>query len=138
MPRFTEIYDAQTMDHKSEASALNERAHAAGWDVLHPGDLICLDEETPSIVISGLTWSKPDLEVLDELAKRDTCGTRVWFFNPDYVFPDERILPAAPRFHQTPVMVEYAGKRLAVFSQGRGVIDRIRKLFPTISAPLSE
>jgi hypothetical protein len=112
MPRFIEIFDAQTLDHSSETNTLNDRARAAGWDVLHPGEMICLDDETPSIVISGVTWSKPDLELLDELATRDTSGTRVWFFNPDYVFPDERVLPDAPRMIQTPILAEYAGKRL--------------------------
>ena len=137
MPRFSEIFDAQTFDHKSETNSLNDRARAAGWEVLHPGESILLGDETPSIVISGVTWSKPDLEVLDELATRDTSDTRVWVFNPDYVFPDERILPGAPRMVQTPVLAEYAGKRLVAFLQGGsvsgGVIDRIRSRFPVIS-----
>jgi hypothetical protein len=137
MPRFSEIFDAQTLDHRSETSTLNDRARAAGWEVLHPGESILLDGETPSIVISGVTWSKPDLEVLDELATRDTSDTRVWFFNPDYVFSDERILPGAPRMVQTPVLAEYTGKRLVAFLQGGsvsgGVIDRIRGRFPVVS-----
>jgi hypothetical protein len=103
---------------------------------LQPGESTHLDEDTRAIVISGVTWSKPDLEVLDELAARDTAGTRVWFFNPDYFFPDDRILPGAPRMIETPVLAEYSGKRLVAFAQGRsisgGVIDRIRNLFPVL------
>jgi hypothetical protein len=57
---------------------------------LHSGESIRLDKSGPSIVVSGVTWSKPDLELLDELATRDTAGTQVWFFNPDQVFPDVR------------------------------------------------
>lgn len=89
--------------------------------MLHPEEAILLNDETPSLVISGVTWSKPDLELLDELATRDTSGTRVWFFNPDYVLPDERILPGTPRVVQTPVLAEYAGKRLVSFLQGGSV-----------------
>jgi hypothetical protein len=137
MSRFAEIFDAQSLDHRAETGALNERAQAAGWTVLHPGESIRLDDDTHTIVISGVTWSKPDLQVLDELASRDTADTQVWFFNPDYVFPDERILPGASRMIQTPAMAEYAGKRLIAFVQGGsvtgGVIDRIRKLFPVRS-----
>jgi hypothetical protein len=137
MPRFGEIFDAQTPDHKSETNTLNDRARAAGREVLHPGESIRLDDETTSIVISGVTWSKPDLEVLDELVTRDTSDTRVWFINPDYVFPDERILPGASRMVQTPVLAEYTGKRLVSFLQGGSVsgcvIDRIRSRFPVVS-----
>jgi hypothetical protein len=89
-------------------------------------------------VISGATWSRPDLEALDELAARDTDGTRVWFFNPDHVFPDERILPGAPPIRQTPALAEYSGEQLVAFLQGGsisgGVIGRIRSLFPTFSS----
>jgi len=135
MHRFADIFDAQSLDHQSEISTLNDRAQAAGWKVLHPGDSITLDDDSSrSIVISGVTWSKPDLELLDELASRDTSDTNVWFFNPDRVFPDERILPGASRLVQTPAMAEYSGKRLESFVQGGsvsgGVSDRIRKLFP--------
>jgi hypothetical protein len=137
MARFSEIFHQQTLNHRSEAKTLNDLARATGWNVLDPGEAIRLDDETPSIVICGVTWSKPDLELLDELATRDTSGTRVWFFNPDYVFPDERILPGAPRMVQTPILAEYEGKRLVAFLQGGsvsgGVIDRIRSPFPTIS-----
>lgn len=137
MSRFAEIFGTQSLDHQSEANELNDRAQAAGWTVLHPGDAIRLDDEAHAIVISGVTWSKPDLEVLDELAARNTADTRVWFFNPDYVFPDERILPGAPQMRDTPVLAEYAGKRLIAFVQGGsgagGVVDRIRNLFPVLS-----
>ena len=85
MSRFAEIFGTQSLDHQSEAKELNDRAQAAGWTVLHPGDAIRLDDEAQAIVISGVTWSKPDLEVLDDLAARNTADTRVWFFNPDYV-----------------------------------------------------
>jgi len=131
--RFGEIFEAQSLDHHFETRVLNERAAAAGWTVLHPGESVRLDDSARSIVISGVTWSKPDLEVLDELAARDTSDTRVWFFNPDDVFPDEHILPGAPRMIQTPVLAEYSGRRLVNFVQGGsvsgGVIDRIRNLF---------
>jgi hypothetical protein len=137
MPRFADIFDAQSLDHKREIGALNEQAQAAGWTVLHPGDSIRLDDDAHAIVISGVTWSKPDLEVLDELAARNTADSRVWFFNPDYVFPDERILPGAPQMRYTPVLAEYAGKRLIAFVQdgsgAAGVVDRIRNLFPVSS-----
>lgn len=133
MQRFADIFDAQSLDHRSETGALNERASAAGWTVLHPGESVWLDDSARSIVISGVTWSKPDLEVLDELAARDTSDTRVWFFNPDYVFPDEHVLPGGPRMATTPVLAEYAGRRLVNFVKGGsvsgGVIDRIRTLF---------
>jgi hypothetical protein len=112
-------------------------AEAVGWTVLHPGESIRLDKNGHSIVISGVTWSKPDLEVLDELATRNTGGTRVWFFNPDYVFPDDRILPGTPRMVQTPALAEYSGEQLVAFVQGGSisgaVIDRIRSLFPLVS-----
>ena len=137
MPRFSDIHNTLTLDHRFESDILDERARSAGWEVLRPGESIRLDDETPSIVISGVTWSKPDLEVLDELATRDTSDTRVWFFNPDYVFPDERILPCAPRMVQTPALAEYVGKQLISFLQGGsvsgGVIDRIRSRFPLVS-----
>lgn len=135
MTRFEEIFDSQRLDDRSEWATLNGLAQAAGWTVLQAGESIGLDRDGHSIVISGVTWSKPDLEVLDELAARDTSGTRVWFFNPDSVFPDDRILPGAPRMLQTPVLAEYSGERLVAFVQGGsvsgGVIDRIRSLFPT-------
>jgi hypothetical protein len=129
MGRFADIFEVQTLDHQSETNALNEKARAAGWNVLHPGESVRLDDDTRSIVISGVTWSKPDLEVLDELAARDTSDTQVWFFSLDYVFPDERILPNAPSVIRTPVLAEYSGRQLVNFVQGRGVIDRIRNLF---------
>ena len=134
MQRFLEIFGAQAIDHRAEAARLNELAESAGWTVLQPGELIHLDKNGHSIVISGVTWSKGDLEVLDELAARDLGRTRVWFFNPDYVFPDDRILPGAPRMIQTPALAEYSGEQLVAFVQGGsvsgGVIDCIRKLFP--------
>jgi hypothetical protein len=108
-------------------------AEAVGWTVLQPGEAIRLDEDGHSVVISGVTWSKPDLEVLDELPSRETSSTRVRFFNPDYVFPDDRILPKA-RMIRTPVLAEYWSKELAALVQGGsvsgGVIERIRSLFP--------
>jgi len=113
---------------------LDDVAQAAGWIVLQPGESIRLDKGTHSIVISGVTWSRPDLEVLDELASRETASTRVWFFNPDHVFPNEGVLPGAPRMLQTPVLAEYSGRQLVTFTQGGsvsgGVIERIRNLFP--------
>jgi hypothetical protein len=131
MRLFADIHDAHSLDGESEISTLNDRAQATGWKVLHPGDSITLDDDSSrSIVISGVTWSKPDLEVLDDLASRATSDTKVWFFNPDRVFPDERILPGASRMVQTPAMAEYSGKRLVAFAQGGSVIDRIRNLFP--------
>lgn len=131
MRLFADIFDAQSLDGESEISMLNDRAQAVGWTVLHPGDSINLDDDSfRSIVISGVTWSKPDLELLDELASRDTTGTAVWFFNPDRVFPDDRILPGASRMTQTPAMAEYSGKHIVAFVQGGSVVDEIRKLFP--------
>lgn len=136
MSRFAEIFGTQSLDQQSKANELNDRAQAAGWTVLHPGDSIRLDDEAHTIVISGVTWSKPDLEVLDELAARNTADARVWFFNPDYVFADERILPGAPQMRYTPVLAEYTGKQLIAFVQdgsGAGsVVDRIRNLFPVL------
>jgi hypothetical protein len=134
MEAFAKIFNGQSLDSRSGSNALNLRAAAAGWTVLHPGESVRLDDVGHSIVISGVPWSKPDLEVLDELAARDTGSTRIWFFNPDDVFPDERILPGAPRMVQTPALAEYSGSRLVGFLQGGsvsgGVIDRVRKLFP--------
>jgi hypothetical protein len=130
--RFIEIFDIQTLDHEYERIALTKMAEAAGWMVLHPGESVRFDDGR-SIVISGVTWSKPDLEVLDELASRDTGDAPVWFFNPDYVFPDDRILPGTPRMLATPALAEYSGTRLVSFAQGRGVMDQIRKLFPLLS-----
>ena len=134
MPRFADIFHSQSGDHQSEMRTLNELAQAAGWTVLQPQESIHLHDDSRAIVISGVTWSKPDLEVLDELASHDTAGTRVWFFNPDCVFPDERILPGARPMIQTPVLAEYSGTRLVSFVQGgsvsEGVIERIRILFP--------
>ncbi len=134
MQRFVEIFSAHTLDGRAEAATLNELAESVGWIVLQPGDSIRLDKTSHSIVISGVTWSQPDLEVLDELANRDTGRTRVWFFNPDNVFPDDRILPGAPRMRQTPALAEYSGEQLVAFVQGGsasgGVIDHIRRLFP--------
>jgi hypothetical protein len=75
--RFVSLFDAQTLDHRTETAALNELAESVGWIVLHAGDSIRLDKNSRAIVISGVTWSKPDLEVLDELATRDIGGTRV-------------------------------------------------------------
>ena len=138
MQRFIEIFGAQTMDGRAESDTLNALAESAGWFLLHPGESIRLDKSDRSIVISGVTWSKPDLELLDELATRDTVGTQVWFFNPDQVFPDDRILPGAPRMVQTPALAEYSGEQLVAFVQGGsvsgGVIDRIRRLFPQHSS----
>lgn len=134
MRRFAEIFHAQTLDHQREARTLNELAHAAGWTVLQPGESISLNDQAEAIVISGVTWSEPDLEVLDELAARDTGNTQVWFFNIDSVFPDERILPGAPRVIETPVLAEYTGKRLSCFGQGGGVRARIQNRFPRIQA----
>jgi len=138
MPRFAEMFDPQALDHQSNIGNLNKMAEAAGWIVLQPGQSIRLDRDGHSIVISGVTWSKQDLELLDELASRDTGSTRVWFFNPDHVAPDDRILPGAPRMGQTPALAEYTGEHLVAFIRGGsvsgGVIDRIRSLFPTFSA----
>jgi hypothetical protein len=127
--RFAEIFDGQPLDFGSRAKALDGMAEAADWTVLYSGDSVRLADNTHSIAISGVPWSKPDLEVLDELAARDAANTRVWFFNPDKVFPDARILPAAPRMLQTPTLAEYSGGRLVDFAQGGSVVDRIRKLF---------
>ena len=58
---------------------------------------------------------EPQAIALYERAK--AIGWRVlhrgerWFFNPDYVFPDERFLPSAPRMVQTPILAEYSGGR---------------------------
>jgi len=75
MPRFAEMFDPQALDHQSNIGNLNKMAEAAGWIVLQPGQSIRLDRDGHSIVISGVTWSKQDLELLDELASRDT-GSR--------------------------------------------------------------
>ena len=72
--RFIEIFRAQTLDGRGESALLNEMARSAGWTVLHSGESIRLDKSGRSIVISGVTWSEPDLELLDELATRDTVG----------------------------------------------------------------
>ncbi len=101
---------------------------------MHAGESIRLGKSGRSIVISGVTWSKPDLELLDELAARDTVGTQVWFFNPDEVFPDDRILPGAPRMVQTPALAEYSGEQFVSFLQGGTVYGRIRDLFPSRSS----
>jgi hypothetical protein len=132
--RFVEIFGEQTLDGRVEFETMHEMAESAGWTVLRPGELIRLDESGRSIVISGVTWSKPDLELLDELATRDTVGTQVWFFNPDQVFPDDRILPGAPRMVQTPALAEYSGEQLVSFLQGGRVHGRIRDLFPSRSS----
>jgi hypothetical protein len=133
---FSGIFDAQSIDLNRRADILDGTAESAGWVVLHSGQSITLEEGIHAIVISGVPWSRPDLELLDELAARDTEETRVFFFNPDRVFPDERILPGASRMIQTPAMAEYAGKRLVAFTQGGsksgGVIERIRSLFPIL------
>jgi len=113
-------------------AALNERVGLAGWSVLHPGQVIRLEEGSRSIVISGVTWSKPDLCLLDELAALNSSGTRVWFFNPDRVFPDEKILPGAARMVQTPVLAEYSGKQLIRFTQGGHALTRIREVFEPV------
>lgn len=134
MQRFIEIFGAQTLDGRVESDTLNEMAESAGWTVLHAGESIRLDKGGRSIVISGVTWSKPDLELLDELATRDTVGTHVWFFNPDKVFPDDRILPGAPRMVQTPALAEYSGEQFVSFLQGGRVYGRIRDLFPSRSS----
>ena len=132
MQRFVDVFDAQKLDRSFATAALNEKAGSVGWSVLHPGDSIRLEDNTHSVVISGLTWSQPDLEVLDELAARELGDTRVWFFNLDVVFPDERILPGAPRVIYTPVLAEYSGNELVVFGQGGGVMARIRNRFPAL------
>ncbi|HTS47925.1 MAG TPA: hypothetical protein VMH05_08270, partial [Bryobacteraceae bacterium] len=62
MPRFALIFDS-LLDQESRIPMLDEMAKAAGWTVLQPGESIQLDEGTRSIVISGVTWSRPDLEV---------------------------------------------------------------------------
>jgi hypothetical protein len=134
MQRFVEIFGAQTLDGRAESDTLDQLAESAGWSVLHPGESIRLDKSGRSIVISGVTWSKPDLELLDELATRDTVGTHVWFFNPDHVFPDDRILPGAPRMVQTPAVAEYSGQQFVSFLQGGRVHGRVRELFPPRSS----
>jgi hypothetical protein len=131
MPIFAGVFHVQSPDGESEIRSLNDKARAVGWTVLLPGDSITLDDDSSrSIVIGGVTWSKPDLEVLDELASCNTSGTKVWFFNPDRVFPGERILPGVSRMIRTRAMAEYSGKRLVV-AQGEGVMTRIRELFPS-------
>ena len=70
--------------------------------------------------------------MLDELVARDLGDTRVWFFNLDVVFPDERILPGAPSVIHTPVLAEYSGKQLVVFGQRGAVMARIRNRFPVL------
>ena len=132
--RFIEVFGAQTLDGRVESDALNKMAESVGWNVLRPGESIRLDKSGRSIVISGVTWSKPDLELLDELATRETVGTQVWFFNPDQVFPDDRILPGAPRMVQTPVLAEYSGEQFISFLQRGRVYGRIRDLFPPRSS----
>ncbi len=92
MQRFSDIFHAQTTDGESKARTLDQMAQAAGWTVLHPGDKIHLEEGLDSIVITGVTWSIPDLEALDELAARE--AGKVWFFNLDGVFPDGGIWPS--------------------------------------------
>jgi hypothetical protein len=139
MPSFAEIfYMPGSQNSPARVDALHREARNAGWMVLGPGDTTDLGDETHSIVISGVTWSRADLVVLDELAARDTRNVRVWFFNPDVVFPDERILPGAGRMVQTPALAEYLGQHLVRFLQGGavsgGVIERIRELFPNMNS----
>jgi len=88
MARFVDLFDAT--QPQSSVAALNERACLAGWSVLNAEQGLDIKDGAHSVVISGVTWSKPDLVLLDELAELNTEGIRVWFFNPDCVFPDER------------------------------------------------
>jgi hypothetical protein len=44
---------AQTLDHRFEIAALNEKAESVGWIVLHPGESIRLAANTHSIVTAG-------------------------------------------------------------------------------------
>lgn len=133
MPRFDDIFDGRTRDHRFRGADLNQIAEGVGWIVLHPGESIRLDDGR-SLVISGVTWSKPDLDVLDDLASRDTSSVRVWIFNPDDVFPDDRILPGAPRMVSTPSLAEYSGAQLVSFIQGGKVSERVPALFPRRSS----
>jgi hypothetical protein len=71
VPRFADIFDAHTIDHQWKTDQQNHKAEAAGWIVLHPVESVCLDGGW-SIVISGVPWSKPYFDVLDELASRDS------------------------------------------------------------------
>jgi hypothetical protein len=54
---------------------------------LPTGESISQNDEVEAIVISELTWSKPDLEVLDELVARDNGNPLVWLFNIDSSSP---------------------------------------------------
>jgi hypothetical protein len=57
---------------------------------------------------------------------------KIWFFNPDAVFPDARALPGASLPCQTPILAEYAGRQLVNFTMGGGVRKRIQTLFPEL------
>jgi hypothetical protein len=132
---FADVFSLHEIpDQHGKTRALDERARIAGWTVLKPGDSVRLAVGSRSIVISGVTWSKPDLVLLDELAKRDTQDVRVWFFNPDIIAPGEHVLPGAGQMVQTPALAEYRDFQLIRFIQGGaisgGVMERIRALFP--------
>ena len=128
--RFEDVFGLRCADGNYDTHALDDLAQSAGWNVLRPGDAVVLKEKIYLIVISGVVWSRPDLAVLDELAAGRVDKTTIWFFNPDVVFPDARILPGTRLPVQTPILAEYTGTQLSAFTMGAGVRKRIRILFP--------
>jgi hypothetical protein len=111
--------------------SLYAMAEAHQWKVLRPDATLELPEKGTSVVVSGVTWSRPDLVVLDELARRETFRVNMWLFNPTHWLPGEAMLPDCMSIGTTPVLAEYDGRKLTLLSQGRpSVLTRIGCLFP--------
>ncbi len=128
MPKFADLFARLDLDYEAKNRVLNEMAEAAGWRVLHAGDSVQLAPCGRSIVITGVVWSKPDLETLDQLAALKLSNA--WFFNPDRVPPDQRVLPGAGNLLATPGLAEYDGELLVSFLQGGLAHERVAFVGP--------
>jgi hypothetical protein len=119
---FLEILDSKD----SSPSVLNDRLYMAanglGWNTLRPGENILFHEHRRSIAIGVVAWSRPDVALLDDFAKRDHRNTSVWFFIPDLWGTGQSILPPVPLMTATPMLVEYVGTTPIAFLQGRPAV----------------
>ncbi len=117
MTQFVEIFDTPLPAGAAE-DALYDLARSLGWRVLLPGTQPDLPERRSSVFVGAVAWSRPDLEILDQIAaKGNKWNKTIWFFNPALWTPP--ILPGLPIMTATPMLAEYVGSRPVGFVQSR-------------------
>jgi hypothetical protein len=117
---------AKTTVHRAQFPSA---AWRAGFEFLSKGDKF--EPEKHHVVIGAATWSDPDLDALEIVARTaHSQAIRVSVFDIDDLSFDEMLteFPGIRRFKRTPVVLQYRGGKLTYFGEGPDAVLWLRQL----------